>query len=89
MRDLSLARSHAFGDRDLGETGRASAVCELAREFAALERGGDAQMDVRVVGCELVDERVEVVVTGRGSSLTQIWVIRVCACSPVGESPLR
>ena len=69
-RDLALARSHAFGDRDLGEAGGAAAVGELACEFAALECGGDAQMDVGVVGCELVDQGVEVVLAGRDASLT-------------------
>jgi hypothetical protein len=71
-RDLALARSHTFGDRDLGKAGGASAVGELARELAALEGSGDAQMDVGVVGCELVDERVEVVFASHDLSITQI-----------------
>lgn len=71
-RDLALARSHAFGDRNLRETGGTSTIGELASELAALERGGDAQMDVGVVGCELVNERVEVVVAGHDSRITQI-----------------
>ena len=52
----------------LGEAGNASAVGELACELAALERGSDAQLDVGVIGCELVDQGVEVVLAGHAET---------------------
>jgi hypothetical protein len=67
-----LARSHAFGDLHLRETGRSAALGELAGELASLERGRDPQLDIGIVHGKLVDERPQVVMPGHRGSLTHI-----------------